>query len=154
MSDEPIEFTVFGLPQPAGSKRAFVQGNRAIVVDDNAKSRPWKQEVTSTAKEVVGDTIPFPEGPVVLRMRFTMPRPKGHYGSGKNAGVLKDSAPHFHTSRPDALKLGRGTEDALTGILYRDDAQTQVIAWKVYGDIPCVWIRAERPPFATEQSFY
>jgi Holliday junction resolvase RusA-like endonuclease len=50
--------------------------------------------------------------------------------------------------KPDVLKLARAVEDALTGILYRDDAQivTEVLR-KRYGDPPRVEIRLS--PVAT-----
>jgi Holliday junction resolvase RusA-like endonuclease len=54
---------------------------------------------------------------------FLMPRPKGHFRTGKRAHILREAAPLYHTSKPDATKLLRATEDALTGILWHDDAQ-------------------------------
>jgi Holliday junction resolvase RusA-like endonuclease len=63
------------------------------------------------------------------------PRPKGHYKGGKYGTALKANAPPFPTVRPDATKLIRPAEDALKGILWRDDSQivTQA-ATKRYGD--------------------
>jgi Holliday junction resolvase RusA-like endonuclease len=49
-------------------------------------------------------------------------RPKAHYGSGRNADKLKDSAPAFPLGKPDVDKLSRGVMDALTGIIFRDDS--------------------------------
>jgi len=63
------------------------------------------------------------EGPLLLELTFWIPRPKGHYGSGKNAAVVKAGAPFAPTVKPDLLKLTRAVEDALTGIVYRDDSQ-------------------------------
>lgn len=142
-----IHFTVYGSPKPAGSKRAFVAGGRAIVVDANPASKPWKQQITETAlAQVEAFDYPkprYPDGPVVLRMRFTLRRPKAHYGTGANANVLKRDAPYFHTGKPDALKLARAVEDALSGVVYRDDGQTIVVAWKVYGTTEGVEVWAE-----------
>ena len=53
---------------------------------------------------------------------------------------MKGSAPFYHTTKPDALKLARSTEDALTGIVWADDAQTAVLEIsKRYADAgePC-----------------
>lgn len=69
----------------------------------------------------MGDA-PLMDGPLRLALTFFRPRPKGHYGTGRNAGVLKDSAPDFPTTKPDGLKLARSVEDALTGVVYLDDA--------------------------------
>ena len=60
---------------------------------------------------------------------FRLPRPKGHYGTGRNAGLLKPSAPWYPAGRPDLDKLLRSTLDALgeAGI-WGDDAQVVTIA--------------------------
>jgi Holliday junction resolvase RusA-like endonuclease len=119
-----VQFTVYGKPQPAGSKRAFVVKGRAVVTDDNAKSKPWKQEVSGTALRAMSDAgVPWMEGPLGLTCVFYLARPKGHYGSGRNAAQVKESAPPFPVVKPDATKLVRGVEDALTGIVWKDDAQ-------------------------------
>lgn len=124
-----IQFTVYGMPQTAGSKKAFVVRNkatgkhRAIVTDDNAKGKGWKADVRSAASEIVRAGQPLMQGPLRLSLVFWLPRPKGHYGSGKNSEQVKDSAPPRPTGKPDVLKLARCVEDALTGVLWGDDAQ-------------------------------
>ena len=69
---------------------------------------------------------------------FIYGRPKSHYGTGRNVGVVKASAPYYKASAPDLDKLQRALGDALTqaGIL-RDDAL--IVVWdaaKVYGAVP------------------
>lgn len=136
---EPLTFFVPGFAKPAGSKKSFalkkggVYTGRTATVDDCKGSRSWKSQVSEAARTT------FTEAPLTCPLRlvliFTMPRPKGHYGSGKNAAVLKSSAPHFHTSKPDATKLIRAVEDALTGIVWKDDAQVCIqTARKLYGE--------------------
>lgn len=116
-----IRFTVFGTPQPAGSKRAFPfrRGNGTLgahVVDANPKSRDWKTAVSQTAAEQFrGELL---GGALAVEFTFRVVRPKGHFGK---RGLLP-SAPEFPTGRPDLLKLARGVEDALSGIVWRDDA--------------------------------
>jgi Holliday junction resolvase RusA-like endonuclease len=119
-----VAFTVHGIPQPAGSKRAFQNRHtgRIVVTDDAKRSRPWKTDVTEAAA-VAMLGAPLLDGPLLLELRFWMPRPKGHYGTGRNAGQVRASAPRFPAVKPDVLKLARAVEDALTGIVYRDDAQ-------------------------------
>ena len=129
-----VEFEVYGKPQPAGSKRAFVnpKSGRAIVTDANAKSKPWKQEVAAVAHQAMAGRGVF-TGPVRMLLEFHVARPKGHYGTGRNAAVLKGSAPRHPTSKPDVTKLIRGVEDAMTGVVYRDDSQVyRQEARKVY----------------------
>jgi Holliday junction resolvase RusA-like endonuclease len=129
-----LAFTVLGRAQPAGSKRAFairkggVPTGQIAVVDANKNAKPWQAEVRSAALEAMwnpacGFGHGILPGPLSVSMTFYSARPKSHYGTGRNASVLKPSAPPFPAGRPDALKLARGTEDALTGVVFKDDAQ-------------------------------
>ena len=119
-----IAFTVFGISQTAGSKRAFPfkksDGSLGVrVSDDNPKGQSWKNAVASSARLVHrGELL---SGALAVTMRFYRPRPQGHFGKhGLNKTGLEAIAP---ATRPDVLKLARCAEDALTGVLWRDDAQ-------------------------------
>ena len=117
-----IQFIVYGKPAQMGSKKAFVRGGRAIITDDNSEKRKqWANAVSSVAAEVMRgrDLI---SSPVQLRALFYFRRPNSHYGSGRNATTLKSSAPELHSQTPDLDKLIRCLGDALTGIVFRDDA--------------------------------
>jgi Holliday junction resolvase RusA-like endonuclease len=118
-----IEFFVPGVPQPGGSKRAFYvkKIGRAVITDDNPKAKGWKELVSAAAYEAHGKA-PL-SGPLALEVIFRLTRPKGHFGSGKNADKVKAGAPPFPAVKPDCTKLLRSTEDALTGLLWNDDAQ-------------------------------
>jgi Holliday junction resolvase RusA-like endonuclease len=120
-----VEFTVLGRPQPAGSKRAFrTKTGRTIVTDDNKRARPWKSQVAAEAAAVADGSLL--SGPLELEVVFWFARPKGHYGTGRNADRVRPSAPAFPAVRPDATKCIRAVEDALNGVLWRDDAQVVV----------------------------
>jgi crossover junction endodeoxyribonuclease RusA len=122
-----VSFFVVGLPKPAGSKRGFsirrggVFTGRVAITDACAKSREWKSIVADIAAEYI-QAQPF-AGALRVHFAFYIPRPKGHYGTGKNLLTVKASAPDHHIVKPDVLKLARAVEDALTGIAWRDDAQ-------------------------------
>ena len=60
--------------------------------------------------------------PLCMTMTFYRQRPGYHYGTGRNAGKVKPSAPALPAVPYDVLKLGRAVEDALKGIIYKDDA--------------------------------
>ena len=75
------------------------------------------------------------DGPLRLTLTFFRTRPLGHYGTGRNAAQLKDRAPDKPTVRPDTVKLTRAVEDALTGVVWRDDSQvTTHLLKKRYGE--------------------
>lgn len=150
-----MKLIVQGLAQPGGSKRAFARkrgdGSTFVsVVDANPKAAAWKQEVAHVARQERGDRGPI-EGPVVFSCTFYLPRPAGHFGSGRNAGKVRDSAPTHPTGQPDVLKLARAVEDALTaGGAWRDDAQVvEEHLRKVYSETGA-WVEIEIRPVAVE----
>jgi len=127
-------FIVWGVAQPAGSKQAFVPlhpktkepyrnkngGIVVSVVDDNPKSRKWKKHVATVAREEYGG--PVFEGPIKVTMLFYRERPKSHFTAMGLLSKLGRETP-YPITKPDATKLLRGTEDALKGICWLDDAQ-------------------------------
>lgn len=135
---QACSFWVPGLPQPGGSKRGFfIKGlNRVVITDANKKAKSWKDTVAAFASDVWRGRELI-DGTISLEIVYTLPRPGAHFRTGKHAGELRADAPKFHTKKPDVLKLTRSTEDALTGIIWRDDS---LIAdgriRKVYGDKP------------------
>ena len=85
----------------------------------------------------------FPPGweplrrPVKVSAQFFLPRPKSHYGTGKNAGKLKGSAPLLHTNKPDVDNLQKWVFDCLNGLAWEDDCcVVQVFASKEFSDRP------------------
>jgi len=122
-----VTITVYGRPQQRGSKKPFIirggpRKGQASMCDDNKRSAPWMAAVTAAAAEVMdGGTLLT--GPVELTAKFFFKRPNSHFGTGRNDGKLKESAPSFHSQQPDLSKLLRAVEDALSGIVYGDDRQ-------------------------------
>lgn len=143
MSEQTLEkravtFTVYGVAAPAGSKTvARMKDGRAFVRDASKRSAPWKRLVAQAAGEAM-DGAPLLEGPLQLHVSVVVVRPKSHYG----ARGLRPSAPAAPTTRPDLTKYLRGIEDAMTGVVWRDDAQviTQS-AEKRYGEPALVSVR-------------
>jgi crossover junction endodeoxyribonuclease RusA len=59
---------------------------------------------------------------------FSLARPAGHYGTGRNAGIVRAGAPEFPATRPDLDKLARSTLDGLKSAgLYGDDGQVVIL---------------------------
>ena len=74
-------------------------------------------------------------GPLRVDCKFYLPRPKGHFGSGRNAGALKASAPRHHVNKPDADNLAKFCLDVLNGLAWADDAQIVALTGiKAYAD--------------------
>lgn len=120
-----LRFTVLGKPQPQGSMKAFVVAGKARLTSDNAKLRSWRQDVGLAALHARPDGGLFAERhvPVSVHYLFVM-APPAKLPKGRTEPVVK----------PDASKLIRAAEDAMTGIIYHDDAQiTLTTARKVYG---------------------
>lgn len=130
--NETIRVVVYGKAEPAGSKKAFALRRRdgslvtrpngapiINITDDNSKSRGFKQDVAKAARAVYNG--PLLDGPLDVLIVFYRPRLKAHL---RKDGSVKDSALDAKpVSKPDVLKLARGVEDALTGVVWRDDAQ-------------------------------
>ena len=73
-------------------------------------------------------------GDIILSIRFTMPRPKHHFRTGKYSHLLKDHAPKYHSVKPDLDNLVKLISDVLQPDFYVDDSQVvKLQAEKVYG---------------------
>lgn len=122
MSERQWAFRL-NIPGPcpvAGNHRV----NAAGVVYDTAgkRGKPWRLEAQWLAKEAMHGRRCF-EGALLLAVVYVLPRPKAHFRAD---GTLHRSAPHWPTRRPDLLKRTRALEDALTGVVWVDDAQIVV----------------------------
>jgi Holliday junction resolvase RusA-like endonuclease len=136
-----MKFTVYGTPRPQGSMRAFAHKTtgKVVTVSDNAKTKPWRQEIARTALEekrshyMNGNQESSYHG-VVIKMTFCFARPKS---------VKEHKRPHM-TVKPDIDKLARAVLDACTGILFPDDANIiRLTATKRYEEPERVEIEIE-----------
>lgn len=121
---QSVQFTVYGTPAPAGSKKAFAlkkggaYTGRVGVTHDSKRSKPWMESVAREAATAMQGRELL-QGPLLLTLTFCRARPSGHFG---RRGLLP-SAPAYPTTKPDLTKYVRAAEDALRGIVWRDDAQ-------------------------------
>lgn len=148
-----ISFFVSGLPRPGGSKTAFclkkggVYTGRAIVTDAGGqRTKEWRQDVTAAAFQAMktADSLPL-TGAIELEIIFQIPRPKSHFRP--DGFSLKPGSPKHHITRPDAGKLARSTQDAMTSICYRDDGQIiKETHSKVFSGSPGAWITIREIP--------
>lgn len=157
-----LAFTVLGEAKPAGSKTSGVayKGGKPMTKNgkivtftkdsSGAKGKAWRQEVAGAAFDAVQSAAiaePLRGMPLALEVVVFRPRPDAHYGSGRNAGALKGSAPPAPITRPDVLKLARAIEDSLTSIVWHDDSQiVDERLRKVYGSPARAEVRVWRLP--------
>jgi hypothetical protein len=138
-----VSFTVRGTPAPQGSKRALVHRStgRAVVMESAGQGlKDWRSDVKAAAlnamlpcqacigRECHCDRparIDPLSGPLAVSVAFTLPKPK-------SAPKTRRTYP---CKRPDLDKLVRAVLDAMTGIVFADDAQVvRLSARKCY---PC-----------------
>lgn len=119
-----LKFVVAGVAQPRGSKTVgTAKDGRVFIRDDNPKSRDWMKTVSRTAAAAMFQASKRPTGkPVLLAVTVYRERPAWHFGTGKNAKMVKPGAPAYPATKPDTTKLVRGIEDALNEIVWTDDA--------------------------------
>lgn len=115
-------------------RKGVARFGRSIVKDSAEKTlKPWQQLVRANAQtQRVGAIL---EGALAIVVQFSQIRPKSHYRTGRSTShLLASHAPRQRTTMPDATKLLRGFEDALTAVVWDDDAQiVWQLAEKVYG---------------------
>lgn len=131
MADE-IRLVVYGEPKAQKRHRHFNRGNFSGTYD------PSKDDKESFASILQKEAPEKPlEGALSLELVFYMARPKSHFRTGKNSDMLKDSAPEFHTGRPDIDNICKFCQDSLNGIYFKDDALIcKLSATKIYSDRP------------------
>ena len=125
----PLTLDIAGIPVPAGSKTAIRMGERIVMVPAGLtprlqqRRRDWHSAVELAGTQAAGPGKVRKDA-LSLSIVFVMPRPKHHYGTGRNRGIIKERFVSARpTGKPDTTKLLRCVEDRLTGILWYDDAQ-------------------------------
>jgi len=112
------EIRVNGIPAPQGSKN---RGRYGGVYESSKAVGPWREAVRAETQRIMINPL---TGPVRVDVAFILPRPKGHYRTGRNAHLLRDAAPARPCGTPDLDKLVRAVLDGLTeGGAWKDDGQ-------------------------------
>lgn len=160
-----VSFWVPGQPRPAGSKDTGIVtrfdaalGKRVPVLNPasgmpktftrdttGAGGKNWRADVRQAAADALAQAHELADGPLAVRITFFIARPKSHYGTGRNAHVLKATAARFpsQSKLADGDKLSRSVHDALTKLVWTDDSRV----------VHCWWSRAYGPDGAQVDIF-
>ena len=128
-----ISFVINGKPKALKRHRSTRTGR---MYDPSAKDKKqiWLQIAKFKPKTPLA-------GDIMIKLIFTMPRPKSHYRTGKFKHILKDGYEHIinHTFTPDLDNLVKLICDTIQGKdrMIVDDSQICMLqAEKIYGSSP------------------
>lgn len=118
-----VKFVTYCKAQPQGSSKAFIAKgkwgakDRAIVTTANSNLKPYRDQLTQAANAALSESgLPRPMAdkhvPVSVVIDFYFNKPPSVAKKRSEMCV-----------KPDLDKLVRSTTDAMTGVLYVDDAQ-------------------------------
>jgi len=126
MLDRAYTITIPGDPATKGSLRCVGRPGRPHKLIEQLKtSGPWRELVAGWLRVKLSVDVEKREA-VGAEITFTLRRPRSHYGTGRNALLLKASAPAYPTGHDtgDIDKLARLILDALQDAgTIPDDAQ-------------------------------
>ena len=147
---------LYGTPATKGSMKCIgARGNvkHQLVEQLEKMLKPWRAVVVKAglALPVTGLV-----GPIGVELTVTIARPKSHYRTGRNAHLLRDSAPLWPSQEGtgDVDKYGRAVLDSLqkgkpsapgAGTMKTDAQVVQLIATKCYPDTPGCPDQLDRP---------
>lgn len=128
--DNKLNLIIPGEPKPQGSKKAYVRGRRAVLVEANPGLKAWRATVTLHAKPHAGAYTG--NRPLHVTYNFFLTKPKS----------VRRWLPWV---KPDLDKLIRAVNDGLSdaGIWDDDSRITTITASKTYatpGEQPCVTV--------------
>lgn len=98
-----------------------------------AKTRSYESHLRLAAQDAMDGRAPL-EGPLVMRVRVTLPIPLSFSKRKRAAALAGDEHP---AKRPDWDNYGKIAADSLNSIVFRDDAQiVDARVVKRYGERP------------------
>ncbi len=127
MTDILLSCWIPGRPRPQGALKTFAVAGKAYGRHTDSTLSHRAHVISTLAAEWGREPL---TGAVSVDVVFTFARPKSHYGTGRNADVVKESAPEEHTQRVDGDKLARLLGDSLemAGVVADD---CQIVEWRI-----------------------
>ncbi|WP_237692941.1 RusA family crossover junction endodeoxyribonuclease [Rothia nasimurium] len=116
---DPLTIHIPGEPRPQGSKKAFVRGRRAVLVEANPGLKAWRTTITLYARKHAGAYTG--ERPLHVTYLFTLTKPKS-------------ARRWLPWVKPDLDKLLRAVNDGIGDAkVWDDDGRiTAITASKTY----------------------
>tara|TARA_R110002110_G_scaffold136051_1_gene320644 strand:- start:80 stop:523 length:444 start_codon:yes stop_codon:yes gene_type:complete len=116
--DNSITFYINGKPRPQQRHKTSFKNGRMWNYDPSKKEKAQFSIIAKT----YAPKYPL-NGPITMEVVCAFPRPKSHYGTGKNEGKLKEKAAPDFFQKPDLDNCLKFVMDALqiNSIWYKDD---------------------------------
>mmetsp|Transcript_1634 Transcript_1634/g.2685 ORF Transcript_1634/g.2685 Transcript_1634/m.2685 type:complete len:277 (-) Transcript_1634:416-1246(-) len=121
-AEEVIAFVVYGEPVTLARHRSTRAG---IMYNPSKKMQKGFLDACSHANLLPKSPL---QGPLEVRLVFYFTRPKNHFGTGRNAHILKGTADVWHSKKKDLDNLVKFVLDSLNGYAYVDDSQIAVLS--------------------------
>jgi Holliday junction resolvase RusA-like endonuclease len=132
---EMIKFTVYGDPIAQGRPKFTTVSGHAKAYDPK-KSRSYKSIVYGEALKVK-PAVPF-EKPLEVTIKIFRFIPKSF---SQKKRKLAENCVIRPTTKPDVSNVCKSIEDALNGLIWKDDSQiVHLVVQKFYGEVPRVEI--------------
>lgn len=113
-----IELRIPG--KPVGKKRPrFARGGKFTTTYNDQRTDEGK--FILFLRESYSGAVEY--GPLRIDCEFVFDRPKSHYGTGRNAGKIKQSSPQYHVIKPDKDNLEKFVFDCMEGVVFHNDSQ-------------------------------
>ena len=141
-----IDYKIMINGEPIAKKRPlFVHKDRngkalpyvKVVNKQEDEEAKFKWAVISYLTENEGSLYMIDDTPISITCSFYMERPKSHYGTGKNSGILKQNSPRICIKKKDLDNMEKFVFDCLNGLAWKDDKQVaESHARKLYSEKP------------------
>lgn len=133
----PVRIIVPGQPRALERNRTRIvdkrDGTRFVANYLPAQSAREQSNIRKFAHDAMGDR-PILDGPIDLRIVAFLAIPRSWSKTAQSLALADKLRP---TGKPDADNVLKGVEDAMSGVVYRDDALiTDTAIWKRYSASP------------------
>ena len=125
---EPLSLFIPGLPVAQPRQRHTRTGHN--YTPSTHPVQGFKYAIANAVRVLIEtrhETLPWSSGPIYLIYKLLFPRPRALQWK------KKPQLPLYHTQRPDLDNVAKAIKDALTGIVWVDDAQVALLSG-------CKWI--------------